>query len=461
MIYSNFRIAIVFSMTVVGFLNCSSPKKAAQTPAPSTNTPVASTDDAPKAPVPPAQEVPAPIVKPSTMAKTDAYLENILKEYPQYFGQVLENRDSLRVQILYTQVNRNAANKPSFKTYHYNVNPDQYFYPASTVKMPTALLALQRLNELKLPGLSKTSTMITGADYAAQNEVFNDPTTPDGRPSIAHYVKKIFLVSDNDAYNRLYEFLGQEYINKKLHGMGYDRAEIIHRLERFLTEDENRHTNPIRFLDAGGKTLYTQPVQFNQQPHLKRNDWLGNGYYRGDKLMSGPMDFSKKNRLVLEDLHQLLRSILFPQEVPEKQRFNISQDDYRFVWKYMSQYPGETFYPSYLGPDYWDAYCKFLYWGSAKEPLPKTFRIFNKVGDAYGFLIDVAYVVDFEKNIEFMLSSVIYCNSDGILNDSKYDYETVGMPFMKNLGRVIYDHEIKRKREHIPDLSTFRITYEK
>jgi len=74
-------------------------------------------------------------------------------------------------------------------------------------------------------------------------------------------------------------------------------------------------------------------------------------------------------------------------------------------------------------------------------------------------LIDAAYLVDFEKNIEFMLSAVIYCNSDGVLNDDKYDYDSVGLPFMKNLGRLIYDHELKRPRTRQPDLSTFRLDY--
>ncbi len=173
------------------------------------------------------------------------------------------------------------------------------------------------------------------------------------------------------------------------------------------------------------------------------------------------MDFSKKNRLVLGDLHQILRSILFPLSVPENQRFKISEDDLAMVRRHMSQFPGESRFPTYSAPDYWDAYCKFLYWGSEKPQIPKTFRIFNKVGDAYGFLIDVAYVVDFEKKIEFMLSATIYCNSDGVLNDSKYDYDSVGFPFMKHLGQVIYQEELKRKRNHVPELSTFKYSYEK
>ncbi len=450
MIYQGFQKMAGISICMICFFFCSSPKKISQKNPSVTDTTVS-----------PSSAEPVPAVKPASMAKTDSLLENLLQHYPQYFGKLLNQRNSFRLQIIYTQIDRKENNKPVFTDYYFNVDPQQYFYPASTVKMPTALLALQRLNELKLPGLDRNSTMITGSKYSGQNEVYNEPTTSDGRPSIAQYVKKIFLVSDNDAFNRLYEFLGQEYINKKMRAMGYERAEIIHRLERFLNEDENRHTNPVTFYDGSGKLLYNQPMQFNQRAYQQRNDWLGNAYYKGDKLMNGPMDFSKKNRMGLEELHQVVRSILFPDDVPSKQRFNISPEDYRFVWKYMSQYPGETFYPSYNTPDYWDAYCKFLFWGSEKQTLPKTFRVFNKVGDAYGFLIDAAYVVDFDKKIEFMLSAAIYCNSDGVLNDSKYDYDSIGFPFMKNLGRVIYDYELTRERNHIPDLSTFRMTYEK
>ena len=92
-----------------------------------------------------------------------------------------------------------------------------------------------------------------------------------------------------------------------------------------------------------------------------------------------------------------------------------------------------------------------------KGELDSNIRIFNKEGDAYGFLTDVAYIVDYKNNIEFFLSANIYCNSDGIFNDDHYDYETVGYPFLRNIGRVIYEYELQRKRERIPDLSTFKL----
>ena len=394
-------------------------------------------------------------------AKTDSFLVNLLKEYPQYFDSILKNRKAWNVQIIYTQVNRGKNNNPKFTDYYFNVDASQYFYPASTVKLPTALLALQRLNELSKTGITQNTSIITEAAYSGQTATYNDPQTADGRPTIESYIKRIFLVSDNEAFNRLYEFLGQEYINEQLHKEGYEDVQILHRLDVSLSEDENRHTNPVKFLDSNNHVLYSQPLVFNQATYSERHDSLGEAYYSDHKLISTPMNFSKKNRISLENLHQILRSVIFPDNVPEKQRFNLTKSDYAFVHQYMSQFPPETIYPSYDSINYPDAYVKFLLYGSQKEPLPKNIRIFNKVGDAYEEMIDVAYITDFDRNIEFFLSAAINCNTDGVLNDDKYAYDTIGFPFIKNLGQVIYKYELKRKKAYQPDLSSFKITYDK
>lgn len=398
-----------------------------------------------------------------TGSSTGNFLESLLQQYPQYFGPILNNRQSLNVQIIYTQINRQADGEPVLTPYHFNVNPDRYFYPASTVKLPIVLLALQKLNELKHKGINRNSTMLTETGYSGQSAVFNDPTTPDGRPTIAHYIKKILMVSDNDAYNRLYEFLGQDYINSELKKKGYKDAQILHRLNIFLTEAENRHTNPVKFYSNDGRLLYEQPEQINTTRYPIRNDSLGNGYYAAGKLQNRPMDFSKKNRLTLEALNQIVISTIFPAQVKAKERFNISEDDRQFVLKYMSQYPTESIYPPYASDSaaWWPAYCKFLYYGASREKPEANIRIFNKPGDAYGHMIDAAYIADYENKIEFFISAIIYCNSDGILNDDKYDYATVGLPFMKNLGRVIHAYELKRNRTIKPDLSALQFTYDK
>lgn len=399
---------------------------------------------------------------PETKTVDTTFIESLLQQYPQYFGEILKNRDAQNVQIIYTQINRGAIGTPDLIHHYFNVNPAKYFYPASTVKLPIVLLALQKLNELKDKGIDRNTTMLSEAAFSGQTAVFNDPTAVDGKPSIAHYIKKILMVSDNDAYNRLYEFLGQQYINAEMKKKGYDDVQIVHRLNIFLTEAENRRTNPVKFYDKEGKLLYEQPEQNSTLKYAARKDSLGIGYYSGGKLKNGPMDFSKKNRLGLEDMHKIVISIVFPEKVKASERFNITAEDRLFVLQYMSQYPTESIYPPYAADteNYWPTYCKFLFYGAEKIQTDENIRIFNKPGDAYGHMIDAAYIVDYKNNIEFFVSAIIYCNSDGILNDDQYDYKTIGKPFMKNLGRVIYDHELKRIYKTKPDLSPVLFTYD-
>lgn len=391
----------------------------------------------------------------SSTAASENFLENLLSRYPSYFDTILQQRKELGIQVIYTAIDRAKNGSPRFTDYFLGVDRDVYFYPASTVKFPVAVLALQKLNELNSTGLDRNTTMITETAGEGQTTVLNDPSAPEGRPTIAHYIKKILLVSDNDAFNRLYEFLGQEYINGALHQMGYTEAQIIHRLSINLTDEQNRHTNPVRFTDSSGKTIFQKPAEISQLQYAVRDTKLGKGFMQGSELINQPFDFSRKNRLSLQSLHSMVRSVLFPEAVDPKQRFNLKAGDYDFLRRYMSMRPSESASPSYAPGEYWDNYVKMLFYGTEKTPPENHIRIFNKTGTAYGFLVESAYIVDYRNKVEFMVSAVIYCNSDGILNDDKYDYHQLGYPFLKQLGRVLYEHELKRKRKHRPDLSAF------
>jgi len=396
-------------------------------------------------------------------AKPAGLLQSIMLQNPQQFNEILKKYKDLNVQIIYTQVNRGANGMPALQNHYFNVDANKYYYPASTVKLPVVLLALQKLHELQNKQLNANTTMLTGSAFSGQTEVYNDPTTANGKPTIAQYIKKILMVSDNDAFNRLYEFLGQQYINTQLKKKGYSDAQIIHRLDIFLTEEENRRTNPITFYDSTGKSIYIQKEQRSNLKYNVRKDSLGKAYFSKNELVNKPMDFSKKNRLNLQDLHNILISLVFPEKVKATQRFNITAEDRQFVLKYMSQYPTESIYPPYSSDsiNYWPLYCKFLFYGASKEKPLNNIRIFNKIGDAYGQMIDAAYFVDYKNKIEFFLSATIYCNSDGIINDDKYDYDSTGLPFMKNLGQAIYNYELKRKYKYKPDLSPVLFTYDK
>lgn len=394
-------------------------------------------------------------------AKTDKLLTSILSSNKnEIFQQVLREKDTYRFQLIYTQINRDKDNRPSFKNYYYNYNPNLYFNPASMVKLPLAFLALEKLNELKVKGVNKYTTIQYDSSYPGQKTAYTDSTSETGFPSIAHYIKRAFLISENEPYNRLYQFLGQQEINRKLHKKGYSDARITRQFMGF-SEEQNRHTNPVRFSDSSGNVLYNQPGAYNTDSfdysHIIK---LGKAHFdQKDSLINEPFDFTKHNNLSLLDFQQILQSVLFPSSVPPKQRFRLTNEDRNFLLQYLSQYPSETNYPKYDSSHFYNSYVKFFFKDSLNE-IPKSVRIFNKVGWAYGFLTDVSYVVDFKNRVEFMLAATVYVNSDEVLNDNKYDFDNIGAPFMYQLGQTIYNYELHRSRLHKPDLSKFKMKYE-
>ena len=133
----------------------------------------------------------------------------------------------------------------------------------------------------------------------------------------------------------------------ELHKKGYDDVQITAPAEYCFTEEENRQTNPVKFLDSNNNVLYEQPMQINTMEYAKRNDCWEKVFIRVATLINGPMDFSKKNRISLEDLHNILISLVFPKKLLQGKRFNITEEDRNFVLKYMSQLPTESTYPPY------------------------------------------------------------------------------------------------------------------
>ncbi|WP_293787770.1 serine hydrolase [uncultured Pedobacter sp.] len=384
-----------------------------------------------------------------------------MESKPELFSGVLNHPDHNQIQILYTQVNRSMKNKPTFKTYSYHVDPHHYFYPASTVKLAAVIFALEKINRLKNTGLSAKSTMITDSSYQGQTKVLKDTSAKSGMPSIEHYIKKILLTSDNDAFNRLFEFIGRAEINEKLKKNGLNSSRILNRLAIGDAGESAKHTNPVRFYN-GNQLVYDQPAQYDSKEYeLQLNNLLmGKGYLdSADRLVNKPFSLAGKNAFAINDQHQLMQKLIFPEAFPMKERFNLTADDYRLIYTYMSKYPTESDYPRYDQQEFWATYAKMLYYGRERIIPEPDIRIFNKYGDSYGFIIENAYFVDFKNGIEYFLTAVVQSNEDGIFNDNKYEYDTVCFPFMRNLGRTIYDLELKRVKKHRPDLSKFKMDY--
>ncbi len=390
-------------------------------------------------------------------APWDGSLESLLASQPGRFATVMQDPERHRVQIIYTRIDRDADNRPSFRSFRYRADADEYFYPASTVKLPTAALALEKLNTLGIAGLDRDTPMLTGTDAEFQTEALVDPTSASGLPSVGHYVRKILLVSDNDAFNRLYEFLGQRPLNESLKARGFEHTRIIHRLEIALDVAANQATNPVRFV-TDDVTVYEQAGQRSEVSFVGASPQpLGRAEIVDGVRLERPKDFAEKNAYPLQDLHDTVQVLMFPDSMPAERRFALTDDDYRFLRRYMSMYPGESGIDAYADPaEYPEGYVKFLLYGGDEPRIPESIRIFNKVGDAYGFLTDAAYVVDFDNGIEFLLAATVYTNENQTFNDNDYEYDEIGLPFLRDLGQAIYELELERLREHRPDLSALR-----
>jgi hypothetical protein len=375
--------------------------------------------------------------------------------------KVLASPNAYRLQLVYTQIDRDQNGIPHFTNHTLYADADYYFNPASMVKMPLAFLAIEKLYELNQPGVNKYTRMQFDSNYQRQVAMYADSSAQNKKPSIAHFIKRAFLISENDPYNRLYQFVGQGPTNQKLLAKGYSSTKITKQFMGY-TDDQNRHTNGIQFMDEKGLPILKLDPQYNKDSfQFGAPILIGDAHWNSkDQVVNAPFDFTRHNNISLEDMQKMLQSIIFPASVPKQNRFNMTEADRLFLLQYLSQYPSETNYPKYDSAHFYDSYVKFFFQDSTHS-MPKHIRVFNKVGWAYGFLTDVSYVLDTKNNIDYMLSATLYVNSDGVVNDSKYDEETVGFPFLNKIGTAFYEYELKRPRKYQPKLINQVKQYEK
>jgi hypothetical protein len=333
----------------------------------------------------------------------------------------MEDPETFELQIRYTRILR-KGDSILFREYDYGVDSERYHYPASTVKFPVAVLALEKLNA--------SETFHRNLPYYVEGDTVIQSFEED--------ILQIFAVSDNHANNRLFEYLGQDAINDSLAARGVGPVRIAHRLG-FHRQDTATLPLIVQLNDSvSTQTVgsYNRPVQPLKLKGIRK----GEGFMEGDSLRSEPFDFSYKNYLPVPSLNEILKRVIFPEAFPELQQFRISAEQHKFLLNAMQLTPREA---GYDPVDYPDGYCKFFIYGDTDSQIPAHIDIFNKVGFAYGTLTDCAYIRDGENGVEFMLTASLLVNENGIFNDDQYEFDTVGIPFLAALGRAVHQYEIE------------------
>lgn len=396
----------------------------------------------------------------TTHAQTSPFLDSLLKADLPQFAIVLKNPSKYKLQVIYSRIYRNEKNEPTFRDFKFHVNKN-YFYPASTVKLPIALLALIKLEEINKLGLTRETAMITDSVFYCQKKITADTTSPNKYPTIENYIKKMFLVSDNYSCARVYEFVGFDYAHKKLNDLRFKNIRLFNRLDGQCSGDTAKITPPVYFLNEARDTIYKQPLSLFTQnlTHPISNSKVGKSHVGPNgKRIYGPKDFSTHNYFTANDLHNLMKKIMFNDFFKENEKLPISNDNRKFMLKQLGMYPKESLFPKYDKKIFYDSFKKYFLYASTVATIKQdSIRVFNIVGRAYGFLIDCAYIVDYKNSLEYLLTSSIYVNEKNVIGNGKYQYDLIGLPFLKDLSWSIYNFERKRKKEFLPDLTEFKL----
>ncbi|MCB1035307.1 MAG: serine hydrolase, partial [Acidobacteria bacterium] len=358
--------------------------------------------------------------------------------------EVVGDAETYKLQVVLGVVEEGADGQAKLKQYGFRLG-EEYFYPASSVKMFAAVAALEQLDTLRrqtgLP-IDADTPLTYFPLFAGEVVESADPSHLEGGTiTVRHEIRKLFLVSDNQAFNRLYELVGQDRLARSLRRAGLGKARIVHRLSEARTAEENRRYPKIEARGEG--FVYVLPERTSEPlPEAEPIPGLqvGEGYMEGEEKVEAPFDFTAKNRVALRDLQRGLCKIVRPEVDCGGRPFRLTEEDRAILLEALHQLPRESEDPRYDPAEYPDDYVKAFLPGVARIIPPERLQIYNKIGQAYGFETENAWIVDTGTGRGFFLAATLYVNEDGILNDDHYEYEAVAQPFLADLAEAAARH---------------------
>jgi hypothetical protein len=243
----------------------------------------------------------------------------------------------------------------------------EYFYPASSVKACSALAALTLF---------------------PLEEVERDVTL-------------LSVVSDNPAYNRLFDRVGLHRLNTMMRAAGLGSVRLTHHLG---VPGAVRHDLGDGPLDVPGLDVGVARIE-------------------GGVRIEGGLACAGRNRIALADLHAMIGMIA------ERRGFELSATAWNMLQRVMTCDPASA---GFVGlPRH---HVKFF--GPGVERVAENATILSKCGRAYGFTIDNA-VIRAAGKPDVRLTACVYTNANGVLNDDVYEYDTIASPLFADLAEAV------------------------
>ncbi len=361
----------------------------------------------------------------ATMALVkDVLAEQILSGGGALTKKVLAAPEDYRFQVLFTEIDGNRLVRHGYRA------DAEYYFPASSMKVPITLAAYERLATLRKtqPGVDRDATMVIHPVASGPGESY---TT-----TLARETWRALIVSDNFSANRLLGFVGHREANETLWGLGF-RSVRIHTgfATGAPTMDPAEASPTLDFSGPQGKaTLRARKSTLRLPPTDATSLDIGKAYIDGGRRVDKPLSFAAKNAIRLEELQDALVRIVRPDLFPLED--TASPDDLAYVKSALGTLPsasGLAGYDRNIVADY--PLVPFLR-GIERVRSRAHFQIFSKVGQAFGFLIENAYIVDKDTGRAFFLTASIFANPDGVMNNDIYAYDTIAFPVLADVGEV-------------------------
>ena len=239
----------------------------------------------------------------------------------------------------------------------------EYFYPASAVKLCAAFGAVDKLTDLR----ASLSSRLRFSDGAATGKSRIMNTT------LRSELEKSLVLDDDEAHDRLFDFVGPAELSARLANAGLLSARIA---EHLAAADDR--PAPIVELVARGKPILVPQRADVALPPVPPS------------LLVGDTDFKTKNIVSLRDLHNLLITIARP-DLAERGKGLRSEADRKKLLELLGLLPSAL---KARAAKPADETAKPLHVAMMNALPYDTIRVHEHGGRGHGFVVENAYAID-------------------------------------------------------------------
>ncbi|MEA2750033.1 MAG: hypothetical protein QOI41_4176 [Myxococcales bacterium] len=371
----------------------------------------------------------------ATSLTQDPLATQILNGGSAALKAVLATPEKYRFQVLYGVITPGAAPKLERHGYRADV---EYFFPASSMKVPITLATYDRLATLRSagkPALTRDATMRI------------HPVSGNAEPyvtTLARETWRALIVSDNASANRLLAVVGHREAHETLWPLGLPSVRIH---DGFATggEIDPAELSPrIEFVGADGGVTAELPARRSDLvlPATEATGLaIGKANIVDGRRVDGPLSFADKNAIRLRELQDTLVRIMRPDLLPAGSRPDTaSKEDLAYVREALGTLPSTSGLAGFDRNVVADYQLSPFLRGIERVRARGQFLIHSKVGQAFGFLIANAYIVDKATGRAFFLIASVYANPDETMNDDTYAYDAISFPALADVGEAFCRH---------------------